>query len=184
VDKTQDTQDTFEPANTKKEESVGEKQIKSDVLNFSVLSCPEFVNESCNAKLVDISAQDKTQDTCPETVLSCPELEAITPSPVEVEIPLPIYQRSDGTIHVPSPQLDDSFTHPVVTQQIGSSDIELTTPAITTLEQLIDCLAGVTTKEQLEAVTAGQSLEMIQDAIDLQNTPIQRQHLRELMNLR
>ncbi|MBW4549368.1 MAG: DUF3987 domain-containing protein, partial [Symplocastrum torsivum CPER-KK1] len=72
-DKTQDTQDTFEPANTQMEESGGEKQIKSDVLNFSVLSCPEFVSESCNSTTVGISAQDKTQDTCPETVLSCPE---------------------------------------------------------------------------------------------------------------
>jgi hypothetical protein len=155
-----------------------------DTCPETVLSCPEFVSESCNSTTVGISAQDKTQDTCPETVLSCPELEAITPSPVEIEIPLPIYQRSDGTIHVDSTQLDDSFTHPVVTQENESSQVELTTPAITSLEQLIDGLADVTTKEQLEAVTAGQSPEVIQDAIDLQNTPIQRQHLRKLMNLK
>jgi hypothetical protein len=102
-DKTQDTQDTFEPANTKKEESGGEKQIKGDVLNFSVLSCQPFVSESCDAKAVGISAQDKTQDTCPETVLSCPELEAIAPAAAPAtetnEVAQPD-QRSDGGFQV------------------------------------------------------------------------------------
>jgi hypothetical protein len=73
VDKTQDTQDTFEPANTNMDESVSQKQIKSDVLSFSVLSCPEFVSESCDSITVGVSAQNKTQDNCPESVLSCPE---------------------------------------------------------------------------------------------------------------
>jgi hypothetical protein len=182
---TQDIQDSFAAIEQQLVDTLlSGKENNEATPNFDVLSCPELKGEAQKRETVTLLSQDKTQGECPETVLSCPELEAITPSPVEVEIPLPIYQRSDGTIHVDSPQLDDSFTTPVVTQQIDSSDIELTTPAITPLEQLIDCLAGVTTKEQLEAVTAGQSLEMIQDAIALQNTPIQRQHLRELMNLR
>jgi len=182
---TQDIQDSFAAIEQQLVDTpLSGKENNEATPNFDVLNCPELKGEAQKRETVSLSSQDKTQGECPETVLSCPELEAITPSPVEVEIPLPIYRRSDGTIYVDSPQLDDSFTHPVVTQQIDSSDIELTTPAITPLEQLINCLAGVITKEQLEAVTAGQSLEMIQDAIDLQNTPIQRQHLRELMNLR
>ena len=181
---TQDIQDSFAAIEQQLVDTpLSGKENNEATPNFDVLNCPELKGEAQKRETVSLSSQDKTQGECPETVLSCPELEAITPSPVEVEIPLPIYRRSDGTIYVDSPQLDDSFTHPVVTQQIDSSDIELTTPAITPLEQLINCLAGVITKEQLEAVTAGQSLEMIQDAIDLQNTPIQRQHLRELMNL-
>jgi uncharacterized membrane protein YgcG len=76
VKQTQDTQDTFEPTTQQVVNSVSQKQIKSDVLSFSVLSCPEFVSESCDSTTEGVSAQDKTQDNCPETVLSCPEFES------------------------------------------------------------------------------------------------------------
>jgi CRISPR-associated protein Cmr3 len=101
LDKTQDTQDTFEPANTNMDEPVGQKQIKSDVLSFSVLSCPELVSKSCDSITVGVSAQNKTQDNCPETVLSCPELEEGVKEVIAVaEAKLPIYQRSDGGFEV------------------------------------------------------------------------------------
>jgi hypothetical protein len=58
------------------------------------------------------------------------------------------------------------------------------TNSFTPLEQLIDCLAGVSTKEEFEAVTAGQPIGIIQDAIVYQDTQIKRQYLRALMNLR
>ncbi len=54
--------------------------------------------------------------------------------------------------------------------------------ATTPLEQLIIRLANVTTKEGFETVTAGQSLETIQDAIDLQNTAAHRQLLKGFFN--
>jgi CRISPR-associated protein Cmr3 len=101
LDKTQDTQDTFEPANTNMDEPVNQKQIKSDVLSFSVLSCPELVSKSCDSITVSVSAQNKTQDNCPETVLSCPELEEGVKEVIAVaEAKLPIYQRSDGGFEV------------------------------------------------------------------------------------
>jgi hypothetical protein len=91
VSQTQDTKDTFEPANTQMDESVGQKPIKSDADSFSVLSCPELVSESCDSATVGIPAQNKTQDTCPETVLSCPELSSDV---TQVKSPMPLEQTT------------------------------------------------------------------------------------------
>jgi hypothetical protein len=57
---------------------------------------------------------------------------------------------------------------------------EATNPETTPFEQLIIRLEDVTTKEEFEAVTAGQSLETIQNAIQLQNTAPHRQLLKGL----
>ncbi|MBD2014334.1 DUF3987 domain-containing protein [Microcoleus sp. FACHB-53] len=72
---TQDTQDSFAVAqrNLVDVHTTG-NEIKDAAPNFDVLSCPEFVSESRNSTTVCIPAQDKTQDNCPGTVLSCPEL--------------------------------------------------------------------------------------------------------------
>jgi CRISPR-associated protein Cmr3 len=123
LSKTQDTQDTFEPANTKMDVSVAQKQIKSDVLSFSVLSCPEFVSESCDSITVGVSTQGETQDSCPETALSCPEQQKAEVPPVALapattattKSELPIYQRSDGGFEVETPSplegWDEAIAH-------------------------------------------------------------------------
>jgi hypothetical protein len=134
VGQTQDTQDSFfTSAALSPAPVVTGNEIKSTDLNFGVLSCPEFENEAQNQETVGISEDLKTQDSCPEYVLSCPEfkesvlscpeidempladLQAIaTPvpanseeaiaTPAPIKIPLPIYQRSDGGFEVSQPK--------------------------------------------------------------------------------
>jgi hypothetical protein len=50
------------------------------------------------------------------------------------------------------------------------------------LEQLIDSLAAVTTQKQFEAVTAGWSVEMVEDAITVSGSAPQRQRLRRFLD--
>jgi hypothetical protein len=71
---TQDTQDVFEAAPPPLVNSGDEIDIKPDVPSCDVLSCHELVSESHNAETADVPAQDTTQNTCPGTALSCPEL--------------------------------------------------------------------------------------------------------------
>jgi len=84
VVQTQDTQDRFAVAQTNLVDvpKTG-NEIKDAVPNFDVLSCPEIVCVSHNSTTVGIPTQDKTQDTCPESVLSCPELSS-KEEPVEI----------------------------------------------------------------------------------------------------
>jgi hypothetical protein len=71
---TQDTQDIFEAAPPILVNSENEIEIKPDGPSVDVPSCPELVSESQNVETADVPAQDTTQDTCPETAPSCPEL--------------------------------------------------------------------------------------------------------------
>jgi hypothetical protein len=131
VGQTQDTQDSFfTSAALSPAPVVTGNEIKSTDLNFGVLSCPEFEDEAHSLETVGISEDLKTQDSCQKNVLSCPEFkesvlscpeidgsrEAIaTPAPANseeaiatpapIEIPLPIYQRSDGGFEVSQPKL-------------------------------------------------------------------------------
>jgi hypothetical protein len=84
VVQTQDTQDRFAVAQTNlvDDKKTG-NEIKEAAPNFDVLSCPEIVSMSHNSTTVGIPTQDKTQDTCPESVLSCPELSS-KEEPVEI----------------------------------------------------------------------------------------------------
>jgi hypothetical protein len=74
VDKTQDTQDSFSasvaPSPT---QVVAENEIKATDLKSSVLSCPEFDDDAQDQELMGIPEDSRTQDNCPEFVLSCPE---------------------------------------------------------------------------------------------------------------
>jgi hypothetical protein len=90
---------------------------------------------------------------------------------------LPIYQRLDGNYEVQSEKSSNA-----VQVNEPPQEAELTSPETTPFEQLIIRLANVTTKEGFEAVAAGQSLETIQDAIDLQNTAPHRQLLKGFFN--
>jgi hypothetical protein len=73
-EQTQDIQDVFEAAPPPLVNSGDEIEIKPDVPSVDVLGCPKLVSELHNAETADVPSQDTTQDTCPETALSCPEL--------------------------------------------------------------------------------------------------------------
>jgi uncharacterized membrane protein YgcG len=71
---TQDTQDSFfTSAAVSPTPVVTGNEIKSTDLDFGLLSCPEFEDETQNQETVGISEDLKTQDSCPENALSCPE---------------------------------------------------------------------------------------------------------------
>jgi len=84
VVETQDTQDSFAVAQTNLVDvpKTG-NEIKLSAPNIDVLSCPEIVCVSHKSMTVGIPTQDKTQDTCPESVLSCPQLSS-KEEPVEI----------------------------------------------------------------------------------------------------
>jgi hypothetical protein len=83
---TQDTQDSFSISAALSPPPVGTgNEVNSTDLNFGVLSCPEFEDEVQNQETVGISEDLKTRDSCPENVLSCPELtEKVSATPTSV----------------------------------------------------------------------------------------------------
>jgi hypothetical protein len=104
---TQDTQDVLEAAPPLLVNSVAEIEIKPDGPSFDVPSCPELISESHNTATVDVPAQDKTQDTCPETALSCPELDlAVSSSSATLpeEAPRVTFQPGDKVALAANPE--------------------------------------------------------------------------------
>lgn len=75
LNKTQDTQDTLAAAQTNLVEvpPTG-NELKDTAPKIDVLRCPELDGDTQKPEKVVIPAQDKTQNNCPETALSCPEL--------------------------------------------------------------------------------------------------------------
>jgi CRISPR-associated protein Cmr3 len=67
------TQDSFSASAQELGDSRGVNEIKDAAPNEDVANCPEIESSSQNKETVGMTAQETTQDTSPETVLSCPE---------------------------------------------------------------------------------------------------------------
>ncbi|HEY9638666.1 MAG TPA: DUF3987 domain-containing protein [Coleofasciculaceae cyanobacterium] len=114
VIQTQDTQDSFLASAAPSPNPLSPKnELKAADLIFDDLSCPEFEDKAQTQLTVGISEETKTQDSCPESVLSCPEFgansdedtlsEKVAQPEVDETQPntsLPIYQRSDSGFEV------------------------------------------------------------------------------------
>lgn len=108
VNQTQDTQDTFFKSVAPLPTLVtAGNEIKGTDLNFDVLSCPEFNGKAQNQETVGISEDIKTQDSCPEFVLSCPEFKESDLSSPDLNVETP---HTSPNTNVATDTIGGSFT--------------------------------------------------------------------------
>jgi hypothetical protein len=154
VIQTQDTQDSFLASAAPSPNPLSPKnELKAADLIFDDLSCPEFEDKAQTQLTVGISEETKTQDSCPESVLSCPEFgansdedtlsEKVAQPEVDETQPntsLPIYQRSDSGFEVLQNQ--SSLVFNIQCDKSDSEDDEM-------LPDYIKSIADVLANEEL-----------------------------------